>query len=188
MTKTSKSLASVLAVLLVVLAVGVLLRSHHNATPHTFSEDELATATAQNGEMSKQEALNLDRIDFVAEKQGLITEEDLDWTLNLLKTPPPSSNNPYAPALRRSGVMNALKNAKNLSPSQKDRVYHAVSALLASSSNTSASSNKLDKIGAISVIRNIRDKRAVPALNHLLEDPDPTVRSFAKRTIREINS
>jgi len=180
MTKTSKLLASILATLLMILLVGLLLRSHHNAAPHTFSEDELATATALNGEMTKQEALNLDRIDFIAEHHGLITEADLDWALDLLKTPIESSN-PYAPALRRSRVTIVLKNVKNLTPAQKDRVYRAVSGLL-------ASSNKSDKIGGIAVMKNIKDKRAVPGLTHLLDDNDPTVRSFAKRTIREINS
>lgn len=187
MTKTSKLLATVLAVLLVVLAVGVLLRSHHNATPHTFSEDELATATARNGEMTKEDYLRYARIDASAEKHGLITEEDLDWTLNLLKTPLQSSN-PYAPALRRSAAMGVLKNVKNFTPVQEDEVYNAVLPMLASSNNIPASSNKLEKIGAIAVMKNIKDKRALPALTHLLEDSDPTVRSFAKRTIREINS
>ena len=180
MTKTSKLLAAVLSALLVILIASLLVRSHQSSATHIFSQDELATASAQNGEMSKQEALNLDRIDFTAEKQGLITEEDLDWTLNLLKTPT-ESRNPYAPSIRRSRVIIVLKNVKNFSPSQKDRVYQAVSPLL-------ASSDELDRIGAISVMRNIKDKRAVPALTHLLEDPDPKVRSFAQMTIKKINS
>ena len=130
--------------------------------------------------MSKQEALNIDRIEVVAEKRGTITEGDLDWTLNLLKTPTESSN-PYAPALRRSTVTIILRNVKNLTPAQKDRVYTAVSGLL-------TSSEELDRIGAIAVMDNIKDKRALPALTRLLEDPNPKVRSFVKYTIKEINS
>jgi len=180
MTKTSKLLAAVLGALLVVLIAGLLLRNHQSSTPHMFSQDELATASAQNGEMTKQEALKLSRIDFIAEKQGLITEEDLDWTLNLLKTST-GSRNPYAPSIRRSRVIIVLRNVKNLSQSQKDRVYLAVSPLL-------ASSDDLDRLGAVSVMRNIKDKRAVPALTHLLEDPNPKVRSFIQDTIKLINS
>jgi len=180
MTKTSKLLAAVLGALLVVLMAGLLLRNHQSSTPHVFSQDELATASAQNGEMTKQEALKLSKIDFVAEKKGLITEADLDWTLNLLKTPT-EGRNPYAPSIRRSRVTIVLKNVKNLSQSQKDRVYQAVSPLL-------ASSDELDRIGAISVMRNIKDKRALPALTHLLEDPNPKMRSFVQGTIKLINS
>lgn len=180
MTKTSKLLAAVLAASLVILLVGTLLRSQHSSTPHTFTEDELATATARNGEMSKQEALNLDRIGLVAEKQGLITEADLNWTLDLLKTPIESSN-PNAPALRRSNTLIVFRNVKNLTPAQKDKVYEAVSGLL-------TSSDDLDRIGAIAVVGNIKEKRALPALTRLLEDTDPKVRSFAKYTIKLINS
>ena len=179
MTKTSKLLAAILGALLVLLTAGLLLR-HHHTTLYMSSEDELATATAQNGEMSKQEALRIDRIDSIAEKRGLITEGDLDWTLKLLKTPIASSN-PYAPALRRSSVMIILRNVKNLSPAQKDRVYTAVSGLL-------TSSDELDRTGAIGVMGNIKDKRALPALTRLLEDPNPKVRSFVKYTIKQINS
>ena len=180
MTKTSKLLAAVLASLLVILVVGLLVHNHQGSTPHMFSEDELATATARNGEMSKQEALNLDRIGLTAEKQRLITDADLDWTLNLLKTPIGGSN-PNAPALRRSNVLIVLKNVKSLTPAQKDKVYVGVSGLL-------TSSDQLDRIGAISIMNNIKDKRALPALTHLLEDTDPTVRSFAQMTIKKINS
>lgn len=180
MTKTSKLLASVLATLLVILVAGLLIRNHQISALHTSPADEYATATAQDGQMTKEEALNLERIEIVAEKQGLITEPDLAWALNLLKTPT-GSRNPFAPALRRSSVTIVLRNVKNLSPDQKDRVYQAVTPLL-------SSSDDLDRLGAVSVMGNIKDKRALPALTHLLQDPDPKMRSFVRYTIKVINS
>lgn len=180
MTKTSKLLASILAAFLLIFLASLLLRSHHSATPHIASLDETAAAVAQNGEMSKQDYLNFERIEVSAERRGLITEEDLDWILNLLRTST-KSDNPDAPELRRLDVAIILRNVKNLTPAQEDRVYHAVSVLL-------ASSNKSDKIGAIAVMKNIKDRRALPTLTHLLEDNDPTVQSLARKAIQAINS
>ncbi len=172
--------ALVISALLLIVLTSVLIRSRHNSVPHVISLEETATAVAQNGEMSKQDYLNFSRIEESAEKRGSITEEDFDWILNL-RSASVNSRNPDAPELRRLDAAIVLRNVKNLSPAQKERGYQAISPQLASSS-------KSDKIGAIAVMENLEDKRALPALTRLLADSDPTVRSFARKTIQKIEA
>ncbi len=72
--------------------------------------------------------------------------------------------------------MVSLKRLRSFAPGQKEQLYEATAGFLTSRDN-------YERIGAMAVMRAIKDKRAVPAVSALLNTQDSFTRQMADKTL-----
>lgn len=125
--------------------------------------------------MTKSEADQCDRISVSAFDTGTISESDLNWAIGMLQTP--SWTGRLSDAQQRHlEVMVSLKRLRSFAPGQKEQLYEATAGFLTSRDN-------YERIGAMAVMRAIKDKRAVPAVSALLNTQDSFTRQMADKTL-----
>lgn len=185
MNKKTRLLGSVLAVL--VIALGFSLWLHYKQQPRAVStvhqlmtDKQFAASQAQIGIMTEADDLKWQQITNAVKDRGSITNPEFDWLMNGLQQPAISSD-PTIAATRRLQFMLSLRQAKDYTPEQKERLYQATNSYL-------SAPERNDKLGALAIMRHLRDTRAIPAVTPLLNDPDALVRVSAKQTIKAINT
>ena len=144
-----------------------------------FSNEQIAQVTQSTGEMTAQEDMRSEAIELSVTKTGRISDADLDWVLHLAQTP--GTGSLMYTQLRHSDSLIVLKKLRVFAPGQKEKIYSVASPFL-------SSANVNEKVGAMAAIRAIKDKRAIPAVTGLLNDPDSDIRQQAQKTLTLINS
>lgn len=152
-----------------------------------MSDQEFGAGQAQMGFMTQPEGTRWSQIAQIVKQRGSITPSELNWTLQGLAQPPPSlpPNIPlyFAPriaATRHLEFMLLLREAKNYSPAQEERIYQATEGYLSAPEPN-------DKAGALAVMRTLKDSRAIPKVKTLLNDPDGVVRASAQKTLEALS-
>ena len=136
MSGFTKSRALLTGLFLVVPAAGVTGCSRQS--PNLRSQ-ELRTAAAaganmqKNGIMSQSDYVRIRELEHSVTQTHTISDADLTWTLNLLRT----SGNP----IPRARAMTALFEIRPMSPAQKAAILPAITPYL-------SSADKLDRLGA----------------------------------------
>jgi len=195
--KSLKWVGAVCVGLAVLLVFGVWLhhRQSDNSTSRVspvidlnpkMSDEEFGAGQAQMGFMTQAESVQLAQTERAIKKRGTITASELDWTLQGLAQPPPSlppnipaSMEPSIVGTRHLEFMRLLTASKSYTPAQKEQIYRATVGYL-SSADTS------DKLGALAVMRRLKDSRAIPEVKPLLNDRDKMVQTAAPKTLAVI--
>ena len=184
MNNKTRMLGVVLAVL--VFALGLSSWLHYKQKPRAVSsvhqlmtDKQFAAAQVQMGIMTEADALKWEQISNAIKDRGSVTDPEFDWLMRGLQQPA-ISNDPTIDATRRLQFMQSLRQAKDYTPQQKERLYQATKGYL-------SAPERNDKLGALAIMRHLRDTRAIPAVTPLLNDPDALVRVSAKGTLKAIN-
>ena len=155
--------------------------------PLLVSDKETGADQAGTGIMTQVEGTRWSLLMRTVKLRGSITTPDLDWVLQGLTQPPPSLPPdipqylaPLTAATRRLELMWVLGEAKSYFPAQKEQIYSATNGYLFSPEPN-------DKIGALGVMRMLKDVRAVPKVTALLKDPNEQVRKRAQKTLAAIS-
>ena len=107
-----------------------------------------------------------------------ISDADLDWCLGLMA--PNGSSTPASAAIRASDVESAITTARHrLTSEQKERIFHTVVENVIPYEDT-PSPHGLNKDASIRILVALKDQRAVPYLEKLLQDPRQDIREKAK--------
>ena len=152
-----------------------------------MSDRETGADQAGTGIMTQAEGTRWSLLMRTIKLRGSITTPELDWVLQGLTQPPPSLPPdipqylaPLTAATRRLELMWVLGEAKSYFPAQKEQIYSATNGYLFSPEPN-------DKIGALLVMRTMKDSRAVPKVTALLKDPNEQVRKRAQKTLAAIS-
>jgi len=152
-----------------------------------MSDQETGADQAGTGIMTQVEGTRWSLLMRTIKLRGSITTPELDWVLQGLTQSPPSlppdipqDLAPLTAATRRLELMWVLGEAKSYSPAQKEQIYSATNGYLFSPEPN-------DKIGALGVMRMLKDVRAVPKVTALLKDPNEQVRKRAQKTLAAIS-
>ena len=152
-----------------------------------MSDQETGADQAGTGIMTQVEGTRWSLLMRTIKLRGSITTPELDWVLQGLTQSPPSlppdipqDLAPLTAATRRLELMWVLGEAKSYSPAQKEQIYSATNCYL-------FSPHPNDKIGALGVMRMLKDVRAVPKVTALLKDPNEQVRKRAQKTLAAIS-
>ena len=181
-TKT-KLLASILFSLSTVLVVVTCIRHNQAHSTHArnlLTDKEYAQSQSSMGIMSQSESLRWIQITDSIRLRGSITDPELDWLIQELPQPAPTPT-PMIAATRRLELMLSIKQSKVFTPTQKERIYQATIGYL-------PGPERNDKMAALAVMRHLREKRAIPGITLLTDDPDATVRASARKTLKVINT
>ena len=197
--KMLQRIGTALAGLVVILVFGFWLHSRQpkNDISHALpiinqnlppmSDQETGADQAGTGIMTQVEGTRWSLLMRTVKLRGSITTPELDWVLQGLTQPPPSlppdipqDLAPLTAATRRLELMWVLGEAKSYSPAQKERIYSATNGYLFAPQPN-------DKIGALLVMRTLKDSRAVPKVTALLNDPNEQVRKRAQKTLAAIS-
>jgi len=125
--------------------------------------------------MTRAETERNDRLAVSIINTGAISLDDLNWSLRMLQTPS-QAGEPSQTRLRHLEVMIALKGLRTFTPGQKERLYQATTGFL-------TSQDMPERIGAMAVMRATKDRRAIPGVKALLNDPDAFTRQMAQKTL-----
>ena len=152
-----------------------------------MSDQETGADQAGTGIMTQVEGTRWSLLMRTIKLRGSITTPELDWVLQGLTQSPPSlppdipqDLAPLTAATRRLELMWVLGEAKSYFPAQKEQIYSATNCYLFSPQPN-------DKIGALGVMRTLKDVRAVPKVTALLKDPNDQVRNRAQKTLAAIS-
>ena len=152
-----------------------------------MSDQETGADQAGTGIMTQVEGTRWSLLMRTIKLRGSITTPELDWVLQGLTQSPPSlppdipqDLAPLTAATRRLELMWVLGEAKSYFPAQKEQIYSATNGYLFSPEPN-------DKIGALGVMRMLKDVRAVPKVTALLKDPNEQVRKRAQKTLAAIS-
>jgi HEAT repeat protein len=125
--------------------------------------------------MTRAETAHCDQIAVSVNNTGVISTDDLSWALQMLHTPSWTGET-FQTQERHLEIMVALKNLRNFAPGQREQLYEATFQFL-------TSPDKPERIGAMAVMRAIKDKRAIPSVIALLSDQDDFTRQMAHKTL-----
>lgn len=145
---------------------------------------DTATATAEEaaGITSKQDYLQRLQIYDTSQKTGNIADNELNWCLGLMNKGP-IKNHKGAKAELNVEIVATLVYVKRFTPSQKEKIYQATLPMF---TNTDETGDGLEKIYACRMMKKMKDKRAVPYLLPLLNDPRPDICLMAQRTLTSL--
>lgn len=183
-----KILLLVFVALCITFVLLILRRNHASLRfpqrpPVDFSDRPLAEQARINeaeGIMYKNDYIKRGQILESVKKNGTISDADLDWDIQMLKSPGPSQNVTVS-SIRRSQFFEVLPEVKNYTPSQKEVVFQTMAIFV-------MHPNRTDKLWSIGVFNHLKDTRAIFYLTPLLNDTDIVVRRRAARVIKRINS
>ena len=152
-----------------------------------MSDQETGADQAGTGIMTQVEGTRWSLLMRTVKLRGSIMPPELDWVLQGLTQPPPSLPPdipqylaPLTAATRRLELMWVLGEAKSYSPAQKERIYSATNGYLFAPQPN-------DKIGALLVMRTLKDSRAAAPVKLLINDPNEQVRKRAQKTLAAIS-
>ena len=184
--------------LMVVLLLGLWLHtmrlndsfgqtSSANAPSRPMTDQENGEDQARMGIMTPAEGTRWTQLLRTVKHRGSITPPELNWVLQTLAAPAPSLPPdipqrylaPQMAATRRLELMLVLREAKSCTPAQKERIYQATVGYLSSQEPN-------DEVGAIAVMRTLKDSRAIPKIRLLLSDPNEPVRTHALAALAAI--
>ncbi len=164
------------------------LRSNHVSVqslhrhPVNFSDmppAEQAKINESEGVMYKDDYVKRGHI-LESAKNGTISDTDLNWLIQMLKSPGPSQDVTVS-SIRRANFFEALQEVKSYTPSQKEVVFQTMATFI-------MHSNRTDKLRSMGVFNQLKDTRALPYLTPLLNDTDVVVRRRAASAIKHISS
>ena len=130
--------------------------------------------------MTKAESDRSDQISASVYKTGAISAEDLTWSLRMLQTPS-WTGNVADTEMRHLDIMVDFKRLRTFAPGQKEQLYEATAPFL-------TRSNKYEPVGAMAVMRAIKDKRAIPSVTALLNDQNDFTRQMAHKTLEALET
>ncbi len=130
--------------------------------------------------MTKAETERCDQITVSIYRSGTISAGDLDWMLEMLQTPSWTGEAEQT-QMRHLEVMVAFKKLRSFAPGQKEQLYEATSGYL-------SHNNRYEPVGAMAVMRAIKDKRAVPAVTVLLNSSSDFTRKMAQKTLEVLKT
>ncbi len=150
---------------------------NRNSQPRSDQEDDALTGASQAemGLMTKGDGTRWNQMMRTVKQRGSITPSELDWALQGLARPYPNLS-PTLAATRRLEFMLLLREAKDYTPAQEERIYQATEGYLSSPEAN-------DKLGALAIMRTLKDGRAIPKVKPLLDDQNKLVRSSARKTL-----
>lgn len=180
--KTIKFLVLLNFVILIGYGVKGLLVYKQKALVEKRDAERAARMTELASGISHDDYSRMSDIGHSILKTGRISDVDLDWCLTSVKSSMASSN-AFA-YLTRSSVFMKLSGLKHVSPMQRQKIYDTTILLF----NTHNDSEKygLDKEMASMMVAKLNDKRGIPYLLPLLNDPRPHVRGIAQSTLTSL--
>lgn len=137
---------------------------------------KLSQELEASGVMNAQDFVRWQYITDDVVKTGTISDSDLNWMLRIMRNPQTAMNDPQ---IVHGDVLGTLTHLRQIPAAQEEKIYSATLPLL-------SSDKKLDKLYAAKMMRKLNDKRAVPYLKPLLNDPDPDVQLLAHRALEKL--
>lgn len=172
----------------VVVALGTFVFVRMRATrEHLIAQESvqhLGEEREEAGEMTKADQIRLSSIPNSSAESGAISDQDLDWAINLLQKKPIKDTEANR-NVKAGSVMLNLSNLKNLSAPQQQKLYQALYPYL--TQPTTEESHSL-KLMAIRIVGHVKIAAAKPVLLKLAEDKDGDVDSGAVKALTRINS
>jgi len=149
---------------------------HAERTTRIKETRDLAGWNAKDGVMSLQDSYKLYPIGYVATQTGKVFDQDLDWMLSRMQSPP-LVDTPGNRTLLHMKVVLRLKDIDAPTAGQEEKIYQADMRLM-----TSAAS--WDRRWGINLAWNLDDPRALSRIRQLsTSDPDPNVRYAATNAL-----
>lgn len=151
-----------------------------SAPPVAKETEAAARGFEEIGGFAKQDYLNLMAINERVEKERKISDADLDFALTLFEKPI------REPGMGWFTVMEVLLNAKELTPSQSNKVLDVVGKIVAGPDPNGDPGN-VRRLGAL-VLANTRDQRAKSIIQPLLSDTRPHVKRDAQKAMERLKA
>lgn len=180
-----KRLIRILLIINVVVLLGyftkLLVAKHNNSILQKQLLLSVAHGEEASGVMTQQNYLRLTNISQNIEKTGRISDRELDWCIALMQSPMRQTG--YNAPLLRVKVVYPLLQLKYLSSEQKEKLYQAIVPMFNTTNDTQKG---LDRLYATAMVAKLEDKRAIPYLLPLLNDPRPKVRQKAQKALNAL--
>lgn len=130
----------------------------------------------RSGEVSQNEYIRVRTLRSSMLAGQNLSDEDFDWCLSILsQTRPHSVVNSNKNAMM-IGILLRLPENNDVTPERKERLYTAVAPLL-------RSKEQLDRAYALNLLGALKERRAIPDILPLLNDPKPGLRTLAREAL-----
>lgn len=164
--------------LAIIATVGVRSYLQHQAEMSRVRK--VALDQEKVGLMSQVEYFRWRNINSGVLAKNNLSDEDFDWCLMMMSQTKP---HPVANAVKNARIVNGIfmKMVANedVTPERKEQLYKAVTPLL-------RGSRKLERLVALNLLGALKERRAIPNILPLLNDPDPSLRPVARKTLDEM--
>ncbi|BDI30108.1 hypothetical protein CCAX7_21590 [Capsulimonas corticalis] len=174
-----KAVGGVIFAVIVVGAIYLFADRKPACAAPTQETLELAKSSQEEGIMTSDDYLKLmdirDKIDSI----GVISNRDLAWAINLMKTPLVDGG--QEAALLHMEVLSRLRRIKTFAPNQKDKIYNAALQIL-----PSRWTSGLDEIEFAKTMKQLGAKRAIPYLIPFLSDSRKLVKENAQKALASL--
>ena len=148
-----------------------------------FSEKSLPEQAKINeleGVMYKADYIRKEQLLTIVRRGGVISDSDLSWIFQMLKSPGPSSNATVSD-IRRAQFFEVLLEIDHYTPLQEEMIFQTMTIYVMNSNTT-------DELWSMGIFKHLKDARAVTYLTPLLNSTNPAVRRKAARVIKILNS
>lgn len=162
-----------------VLALGasLALRSYLQHRAYQNEMHKIAVDREKVGIMSQAEHARWHDLNSGVLAGKKLSDEDFDWCLMTVSQPKP---HPIANAVKNANIINGvlLKMVQNndTTPERRERLYKEVAPLL-------RSKQQLDRLVALNLMRDLKERRAVPDILPMLNDPHPDRRKLVRQAL-----
>lgn len=169
----------IIAVLVVALLTTLGVRSYLQQKAAGAQIRRIGAGMQQSGEVSQHEYLRVHTLRSSTSAGQKLSDEDFNWCLSILKqTRPHSVVNSNKNAMM-IGILRRLPENNDVTPERKERLYKAVAPLL-------RSKEQLDRASALNLMAALKERRAIPDILRLLNDPRPGIRTLARKRLNEM--
>lgn len=171
--------------MLVVVNIGCItaycINHHKKMNAHQAFIERLANIGSVNNIWPKADYLKLQSIeDQYRTNGGVLSDGDFKWLMNLYTMNPLPKG--YDRAIAEPDIMACFMDGKALTSQQKEQIY--VATLPYFSQEDDNDNLGALKIHACNVMRVFKEKRAIPQVLTLINDPRPIVRQRSREALR----
>ena len=138
-----------------------------------------AKVAEQQGEMSRNEYMELTSIRFDVSDKKSLSDEQINWLCSLSRQSLSKSDN--ASLVRRGDVALTIRAIKSFNNNQKLQIIRLASDMVDNPENKGDDS---DKIFALQMLAALKDKEAIPAILPLLDDQRRDVQQAVKYALK----